>query len=241
MRNVERLIVTGLAAGAALLSPLAAHAAERTESGKTLVIPSEHASQGQPYYVHNGLDAQVTFISDAPLEHIKGTSNKVVGYAVRSTGDGLALGAGEFALPVASLDTGIPLRNEHLQGERWMNAPTHPDVLFVLKSTKDANEVKKSDTFTTYAVTLVGTMTVKGTSREMEIPARITLMPANDQTKVRAPGDLMAIRATYDIKMSDFGIGVDDPGIKIGKLSDTLTMDTFLLLSTVSPDDVRRR
>ncbi len=241
MRYVERLIVTGIVAGAGLLFSSAALAGERSESGKTLVIPPDHASLGQPYYVHSGLDAQVTFISDAPLEHIKGTSNKVIGYAVRSSGDAFGLSGGEFVLPVSSFDTGIPMRNEHLQGPRWMDAPSHPDVVFVLKSAKDASEVKKSETYTTYAVTLVGTMTVKGTSRDMEIPARITLMPANEQTKVRAPGDLMAIRATYDIKMSDFGIGVGDPGMKVGKVSDELTMDTFLLLSTVSPDEARRR
>lgn len=235
--------VAGAFAAVALLTGSAgvAAGAERTESGRTLVVPSDHASLGRPYYVHAGLDAQVTFISDAPLEHIKGTSSKVIGYAVMAQGPEFALAAGEFVLPVASFETGIPLRNEHLQGPRWMDAAAHPDITFVLKSTRDARESKKSESYTTYELTLVGTMTVKGVSRELEIPARATLMPANEQTKVRAPGDLLAIRATYDIKMSDFGIGVGDTGIRVGKVSDDLTMDTFLLLSTVSPDEARRR
>lgn len=241
MRHVGRLIGAGFIGGAALLwSASTALGGERSESGRTLVIPEEHASLGQAYHVYAGLDAQVTFISDAPLEHIKGTSNRVIGYAMRAPGDGLSLAAGEFVLPVASFDTGIPLRNEHLQGERWMNAATYPDVVFALRGTKDAKEVKKSETFTTYEITLLGTMTVKGVSREMEIPARITVMPGTEQTKVRAPGDLLAIRATYDIKMSDFGIGVGDPGLASGKLSNDLTMDTFLLLSTVSPEQGAR-
>lgn len=233
-------IVAALMAGAVVVGGALADA-DRSESGRTLLVPTEHAGLGQAYYVHGGLDAQVTFISDAPLEHIKGTTSKVIGYAVRAPGETLSLAAGEFVLPVATFDTGIPLRNEHLQGSRWMDAAAHPDVVFVLKSTRDAKEIKRSDTYTTFEITLVGTMTVKGVSRDMDIPARVTLMPANEQTKVRAPGDLLAIRATYDIKMSEFGIGEGDAGIKVGKVSDVLTMDTFLLLSTVSPDEARRR
>ncbi len=240
MRKSMGRVMVGLAAGW-LVSAGTMAGTPRSESGRTLVAPSEHASLGQLYFVHGGLDAQVTFMSDAPLERIKGTTSKVIGYAVRAPGEALALVAGEFVLPVATFDTGIPLRNEHLQSPRWMDAATHPEVVFVLKNTIGVSEIKKSDEYVTYELTLRGTMTVKGTSRDMEIPARITLMPANDQTKVRAPGDLLAIRTTYTIKMSDFGIGVGDAGISVGKVSDELTMDTFLLLSTVSPDEARRR
>lgn len=220
-----------------------AHAAEpgkaaRTEKGQTLAVPAEHASMGRVYYVLPGKDAQVTFESDAPLEHIKGVTNKVVGYAVgaKAEAGGAPIVKGQFNLPVASLNTGIPLRNEHVQSEGWMNAGSFPDVIFTLNDVKDAKVAKQDAGFTTYTATLVGVMTVKGVSKDMSVPARLVVMPESDKTKARAAGDLLAIRATYTIKMSDFGVGVGNPAMQSGKISDELKMDTSLFLSTVSPE-----
>lgn len=229
--------------GAASLLCAAAWGAEvtRTESGSTLVVPQEAASQGTVYYVLPGKDAQATFTSDAPLEHIKGTSNRVVGYAVAPTdGPKGALLTGAFALPVDSLDTGIPMRNEHLQSEGWMNSQSWPDVVFTLERTTDHKVEKEADGFTTWSLNLVGTMSMHGVSKEMTIPARITSMPASDKTKARAPGDLLALRAAFTVKMSDFDIATSNPAMQSGKVSDTIELDTFLLFSTVSPDETRR-
>lgn len=232
MKRLHAVFATGaLLAGTAL-------AGERTEDGRTLVVPEAVAAQGTVYYVLPGLDAQVTFVSDAPLEHIKGTNNQVIGYVV--AGENGAPVAGDFHLPVSDFDTGIPMRNEHLQGERWMHAASFPDVRFDLSGVEGMEKVKEAEGFTTYSATLVGEMTVKGVTKPMRIPARLTMMPASERTSVRAKGDLMAIRCEYTILMSDFGVGANDPAMKSGKLSDELEMDTFLLLSTVAPADQRR-
>ena len=208
-----------------------------TEGGLELVIPESHAKLGTVHHVLTGRDAQVTFTSDAPLEYIKGTSNAVIGYII--AGEGGKLLAGEFHLPVESIDTGIPMRNEHLQSRRWMEAGSHPNVVFRIAETVDIKLAKTSDAFTTYDVTLVGDMTIKGVTREMSIPATITRMPESDATKARFPGDLLAIRCSYPIVLSDFGIGVNDPGISAGKVTDDLILETRLFLSTASPDEAR--
>jgi len=213
-----------------------------SENGFELVVPEAHAKLGTVYHALKGQDAQVTFTSDAPLEYIRGTSNAVIGYAV--VGEGGELLAGEFMLPIESLDTGIPMRNKHLQSKRWMEAETYPNVVFRIAETTDISESRSTDAFTTYSVTLVGDMTIKGKTREISIPATITRMPESEQTKVRFPGDLLAIRCSYPIVLSEFGVGVDDPGIIAGKLSDDLTLETRLFLSTTSPEEViakRRR
>lgn len=192
---------------------------------------------GKVYYVLPGKDGQIVFTSDAPFEHIKGTSSRVIGYAVApSDGPAGALKAGEFVLPVASLDTGIPMRDEHLQSERWMNATSHPDIVFVLKSVESPKVAKEEQGFTTWDVTLVGDLSMHGVTKSMSIPARITSMPESEKTKARAPGDLMAIRCEYAVKLSDFGVAVDDPAMQSGKVSDEIVIDQFLLLSTVSPE-----
>lgn len=229
--------MVGMAA-AAMSAATGIAAAPRTEKGMTLEVPAEHASMGKVYYVLPGKDGQITFTSDAPLEHIKGTSNRVVGYAVAPTdaAQAGALMAGEFVLPVASLNTGIPMRDEHLQSDRWMGAGSHPDIVFTLKEVKDAKVAKEDAGFTTWQVTLVGDMTIKGVSKSMDVPARITSMPESEKTKARAPGDLLAIRAEYAVKLSDFGVAAGDPAMQSGKVADEITLDTFLLLSTVSPE-----
>src|SRR5690606_4460193 len=108
-----------------------------------------------------------TFTSDAALEHIKGISNRVDGYCVAPTSGDVEAGllAGRFALPVESIDTGIPMRNEHMRGERWMHAGEHPTVSFDLSGVKGAKLAKEDAWFKTYDVTLLGTMTVRGVSR----------------------------------------------------------------------------
>ena len=87
----------------ALVTASSAIAADRTESGRTLIVPDDHTSLGTVYFVHAGKDAQMTFTSDAPLEHIKGTSNQAIGYAV-APDNGASVAAllhGEFPLRVS--------------------------------------------------------------------------------------------------------------------------------------------
>ena len=228
------------AAGAFLLITSGASGeAAQTEKGLELVVPEAHAGLGTVFHALKGRDAQVTFTSDAPLEYIKGTSNAVIGYVV--AGEGGQLLAGELHLPVGSLDTGIPMRNEHLQSRRWLDAESYPNVVFQIAETTGVKLSKSSDTFSTYDVTLVGDMTIHGVTREMSIPATITRMPESEATKARFPGDLLAIRCSYPIVLSDFGVGVDDPGISAGKVANDLVLETRIFCSTTSPESVMRQ
>jgi polyisoprenoid-binding protein YceI len=229
--------IRALALGSAILATsatgVALAAAERSPGGKTLVVPSEDARKGTVYYVHPGKDAQVTFTSDAPLEHIKGTSNDLVGYAVwGGPSDGLV--AGEFHLPVKSMETGIPLRDEHMAGSNWLNAADHPNIIFDLERSRNVSIERETDQFTTYTMTLVGSMTIKGETRRLEVPAKITMMPESDRTRSRFPGDLMAIRANYSVELSSYGVSHQTVGQKV---AETIELENVLFCSTVSPDN----
>lgn len=238
MRHALALVASvSLAALAGLAVPATPAFAQPGQQSR-VEVPAEHAAMGKVYRVHAVKDAQMTFTSDAPLEHIKGISNRVTGYAVAPAcadkPEGQLL-VGRFDMPVASMDTGIPLRNEHLQGDRWLGAESHPNITFVLKGTEGVTLAREDMGFRTYDATLVGEMTVKGVSREMKIPARLTFMPESERTRARAPGDLLAIRAQYTIKLSDFGVGIGDQSIQSGMVSNDLGIDTFLLLTTFDP------
>ncbi len=210
----------------------------RTLSGTTLVVPAEHETLGRVYYVrypsHTG---QITFASDAPIEIIVGTSSRVVGYAVVEERDGMPTGrllAGGFRLPVRSLDSGIPLRNEHMQQENFLDADNYPDITFAITGSDDLRQTSASDDSTTYAMTLRGEMMIRGVTNAIEIPAEVTLMPASDMTRNAGPGDVMALRCSYTIERSAFGVA---PRFISPELLDTIELDQRLILTTVARDD----
>lgn len=240
--NRQIIAVIGALAslGAVLVAPAgAADEAPTSENGLELVVPKSHQMLGTVFHALMGNDAQMTFTSDAPLEFIKGTSNAVVGYAI--AGEGGELLAGEFQLSIESIDTGIPMRNKHMQSKRWLEAESFPNIVFRIAETTDITLAKSSDDFSTYDVTLIGDMTIKGITREMSIPATITRMPESDRTKVRFPGDLLAIRCAFPIVLSEFGVGVDDPGITAGKVANDLIIETRLFCSSASPESIRAK
>jgi len=79
---------------------------------------------------------------------------------------------------------------------------------------KELKNVKTADNKTTAEVT--GTLTIKGTSKEVTAPVTLTYL--KDKLGQRVPnmkGDLLVIRANFSIKRSDFGINPKAPEEKV--------------------------
>lgn len=221
---IALMFTTAMAANAGLGEP---PFAETSADGKHLVIPSEHADQGTVYHTLTQRDRQIYFESNAPLENIKGQSNRVIGYAV--AGDDGALAIGEWHLPVESIRTGIDLRDEHLAGGDWLDAKKHPNIVFQLEETRDLKLTKEATGFKTYTATLVGEFTIHGVTQPVTIEdASISYMTESDRTQKIAPGDLMAIRAKYEVKLSDFGVTNSVIGDKV---ANNIKIDTVLYFS----------
>jgi polyisoprenoid-binding protein YceI len=194
--------------------------------------PAGVAQKGTLYYTLSGKEAQVLFTSKAPLENIVGKSNKVVGYAVAGPADNPAkLVAAHWVLPVESMATGIPLRDAHMAGEDWLDGGQHPTIEFRLMGVEDIKEVKRGEGFTTWSATLVGDMTIRGVTRELRVTdARLSFLHASGRTASIAPGDLMFVKTSYTVKLSDYGITSHDVPDKV---SDEITLEQTLRLSTV--------
>lgn len=237
MTTLARFAGTMLSAGALFASAgtLAGPPfAEPAPDGKTLVVPDEVAAKGTVYHTLSGRDRQIHFSSDAPLEKIKGQSNQVIGYAVAGpSGSPAKLQAGEWHLPVESMKTGIPLRDEHLASKDWLDAASHPNIVFQIERVEDVRVVREADAFTTYEATLIGEVTIRGVTRPTTAPkATITFLPASDSTARIAKGDLMAIRAKLQATLSAHNVSHPTVG---NKVSDTVDIDVALYLSTVKP------
>lgn len=213
----------------------------RTASGKSLTVPSNHATLGTIYHTLVSDAKQVTFssvVKDPLGKEVKfdGHSSSVVGYAVAGPTDNpAALKAGAWLLAVKTLDTGNKLRDKHIAAEDWLGAAKNPDITFVLKEVKDIKPHKESPSGKSYLGTLVGTMTVRGTSKELSIPdATLGFIKGSDSTAKIGKGDLLALRCKYKVKLSDFGVTNE----QIGKgVADEIEIDQTLMLSNVPPEE----
>ena len=196
-------------------------------------VPAELAKQGAVYHTIAGRQAQVTFTSDAPLQNIVGKSNAVVGYVVAGAADAPAgLAGARWVLPVASLATGIPLRDEHLAGDHWLDAAKFPTIEFTLAKVEDIAATKSGADFASFTATLVGTMELHGVKKEMRVEkAKLSFLKASERTASIAPGDLLFIQCAYEVKLSDFGVRNGDVP---GKVADAIRLDQILRLTTAT-------
>lgn len=204
-----------------------------------LVVPEMYARLGRVYQVVPTEGPQMQFTSRAKAEKFKGESHGMVGYAVVPEGEETkpeTIAVAEFRLPVASIDTGKPKRNEHMLSPRWLNAASFPDIVFKLKEVRDARLVKARDWNKLYRATLVGDLTLLDVTKEISVSARVTVTPESQVTQKIAPGDHLEIKCRLRPELSEFGIGVGDPAIERGRVSDRLVVNIHLTLATGRPD-----
>lgn len=195
-------------------------------------VPTELAAEGVVYHTLTGREAQVTFTSKAPLENIVGKSNAVVGYVVSgSEASPAELVGAQWLLPVKSLATGIPLRDKHIADHKWLNAKSHPAIRFLLTSTEDVTLIKSGDGFSTWSLTLVGDMTMRGVTHTIRVEeAKLSFLEASEKTLKIAKGDLCFLKCVYKVWLSDFDIHHKDVP---NKVSDEIKLNQMLRMSTV--------
>lgn len=200
--------------------------------GKNMKTMAAHS--GQVFSVEDPMGRNtVTFKSTAPLEDIVGTSNQVTGKLVFDPMNPKAGGHGELTVPVKSLNTGIPLRDEHLAGADWLNAEKNPNITFAITEVRNIKEVKSTRDATTFEVTAVGDFSLNGKTRKISVPARITYLKESEATKQRLPGDLLAARTTFEVALADFGItGPDGMNLIGSKVGETVEVDLSLVASS---------
>ncbi len=151
-----------------------------------------HAKFGQVFYFADSMERnQVTFTSSAPLEDIVGTTNQVVGYLAFDPQDPRKGVQGQFKVAVKDLDTGIPLRDEHLASEMWLDAQSYPDITFTIESAKRIHALKNSPEYQTYRMILVGQLSIHGRTQQVAVPARITYLLESEKTQMKGPGNLL--------------------------------------------------
>jgi polyisoprenoid-binding protein YceI len=144
---------------------------------------------------------QISFFSTTPLEDITGISNAVKGKVTFNVADVKSL-KGSITIPVASIKTGIDLRDEHLRSDNWLDAENFPEITFVIKKVGDIKVAADNK----IEAKVTGDFTAHGVTKEVVANVTMTYLDESEQTKQRAPGDLLGVQATFNIVLSDYDV-----------------------------------
>jgi polyisoprenoid-binding protein YceI len=144
---------------------------------------------------------QASFFSTTPLEDITGISNAVKGKITFDVADINTL-KGSVSIPVATIKTGIDLRDEHLRSDNWLDATSYPEITFVIKKVGDV----KVSVDNKLQAKVTGDFSAHGVTKEVVADVTMTYLDESEQTKQRAPGDLLGIQAKFNIVLSDYDV-----------------------------------
>lgn len=155
---------------------------------------------------------QTTFFSTTPLEDITGLSGGVQGSVTFNVGDLKTL-TGKLTVPVATIKTGIDLRDEHMRDAGWLDAAKYPEITFTIKKVSDVKVIADNR----LSAKITGDYTMKGVTKEVTADATISYLDESEATKSRAPGDLLGVQAKFNVKLSDFGVNNKIVGQKVSE------------------------
>ncbi len=150
---------------------------------------------------------EISFFSTAPMEDIKGTANDISG-TVTIDPSNLEATKAKIVVKVAGMKTGIKKRDQHLRSPDWLDAASHPDIVFDLKLLKDV-KIKDDGAKSGKAVataTAVGDFSMHGVSLEQQLPVTITYIRESDKTKARAPGDFVLVQSEFSVPLGDYKV-----------------------------------
>ena len=158
----------------------------------------------------------VTFTLDAPLESISGSASGISGTVSFDPMHPEAT-KGTIVVDAASLTVTNNKMQEHMHGDGWLDTANHGAITFELK---EISQVEKSGM--TYEAHAMGTFTLKGVSKDITVPIKLTYLPGRLSERLRdVEGDLLVIRATFSIDRSEFGI---KPGQNTDKVSENIEL-----------------
>lgn len=163
------------------------------------------------------------FSSRAPLENIDGNAASVVGNFVIDPAN-LEISNGKISIPIASIETGIELRNKHLREKDWLDAETNPNIVVEIKKLSAVTLVSSGGGKGVARATAEGTFSVRGISKPLTAPIEITYME-------KKPSDIVMITTEFKVSLKDYNI----PGRKnlIGsKVSEVITVKATLYGAT---------
>lgn len=174
----------------------------------------------QEYQVDLSRENRVRFLSDAPLEDFEGVTRRIDGFLFLA-GDGLGgetdLSASRFYFEVdlASLDTGIGLRNRHMR-DNYLETDEYPYATFSGKVVRLQEEGRGR-----YEAVARGVFSVHGIEQSREV-----------ECSGVAEGLDLRVACTFQVLLSDHAIPI--PRLMFMKINEVMELDLDFFLSPVT-------
>lgn len=173
-----------------------------------LGFSSVASAQARAFEIRNDGGSRIQFVSDAPLETITGISNHVTG-SLTVDPNNLSSARGTVAVRVASIRTGIDLRDEHLRSDNWLDAGAHPNATFEITRIEGASRLEPNQST---QVRIHGRFSIHGVTREITANARVRLIPVTDDMRSNhVNGDTIRAQASFRVRLTDYNVSIPLP------------------------------
>jgi polyisoprenoid-binding protein YceI len=159
----------------------------------TLVLAGIGAtSRGADVYKVDSVHSSIVFrIKHLGVVNVYGRFNEISGTVIFDK-ENPSKTALDFSVPVESIDTHVPKRDQHLKSPDFFNAKEFPVIIFKSK------EVKKTDA-DTYQI--IGDLTLHGVTKSLTIDFKKGGEAKGMQNEFRSGGETQ-----FTIKRSDYGM-----------------------------------
>lgn len=171
-------------------------------------------AQTATFKIGGGSPAMQSFTVDstADFEDFTGTTNAITG-AIQFDPT-KKTGSGKLSINVATIKTGIDLRDEHMRSEGWLDTTKYSNATF--ETTRVAHVNGNS-----YRVT--GNLTLKGVTKVITTNATVRYIKESDQTRAaRFKGNLVNLKTEFKIRLSDYNVNI--PAQAKGKVGEVVTI-----------------
>lgn len=185
------------------------------------------SAQPVTFKVLDGGQSRATFKTEAPLETIVGNTSLVSGTVIFDH-DKPAAATGRIEVDLASLRTGIDMRDEHLRSPMWLDTANSPKATFDLTKVVLAGSLKPAQSLKGKAY---GKLTIRGVTRDIVADLTATSFPLTDALKnpdFGFTGDLMKIDVSFKTSFTNHGMQV--PQMLFYKVSNDIDVQTSLTL-----------
>ena len=170
------------------------------------------------YHVDKTRPNLVKFISDAPVEDIKGVTGDIDGYLFWEDSDTLGSNEIYFEVDLSTVDTGIGLRNRHMR-ENYLETDKYPMTYFKGKLIRKTHEQSGI-----LSVTAEGVMFIHGIEQKKSIQAN--LIPEEGG---------FHIETNFSVALPDYDIEV--PQLMFLKINENIQLELDFYLKRISQQE----
>jgi polyisoprenoid-binding protein YceI len=151
----------------------------------------------EAFAVRPGGDNQVVFVSKAPMETFEGKTSQVEGSIVVDPTDVRDSVSVRVEVDLASLDTGIPRRNQHMR-ENHLETDKFPRAVFTGVAVLDPASAKLLPG-QAVQLDIQGTFSLHGVSRRLRTVVDVTLVEESGRRSLR-------FQTTFPVALTDYAI-----------------------------------